>query len=62
MRKDEFITNLCEYFQEPDNILNHIDISGMNFDRDSIFKICSALSQNENLLCIHLSDNGLRKQ
>ena len=41
-------------------MLNHVDLSGMAFNRESLISIATALSGNEMLQGIHLSDNGLR--
>lgn len=42
-------------------MLNHLDISGMNFSNEQLLQVAdTALCQSENLLAIHLSDNGIR--
>ena len=51
---------MVEYFNNEDSMLNHVDLSGMSFNGDSLISIATALSGNEMLQGIHLSDNGLR--
>ena len=42
-------------------LLNHIDLSGMNFSNEQVLQAAeAALCQSESLLAIHLSDNGIR--
>ena len=55
-----FVESMCEYLTNPYNVLNHIDLSGMGFNQDSLLSLGSALSNNDNIQSIHLSDNGLR--
>ena len=46
-------------FLELTDLLNHLDISGMNFDDKSLIKLCEVMSCCPNLMVIHLSDNHL---
>lgn len=56
----EFVDNICEYMKKND-ILNHVDLSGMNFNNDQVLQVAdTALTFSESLLAIHLSDNGIR--
>lgn len=56
-----FVDTICEYVSDDKNMLNHIDLSGMDFSKDSLFTLCKALSLNDTyLMGIHLNDNGIR--
>ena len=57
---EQFVDNMVEYFNNENSMLNHVDLSGMSFNGDSLISIATALSGNEMLQGIHLSDNGLR--
>ena len=39
--------------------INHINFSGMNFQREQIFELIDILRDCEFLLALHLSDNGI---
>lgn len=41
-------------------MLNHLDISGMNFGKEELKALCATLSQSDTLISIHLCDNSLR--
>jgi len=41
------------------DILNHLDISGMNFDQENLIKIVTSLADISPLVAIHLSDLGI---
>ena len=62
MYSEEFVENMVAYFSNDDCMLNHVDLSGMSFNHDSLLSIATALSGNEMLQGIHLSDNGLRQR
>ena len=51
---------MCKYIAHPLNILNHLDLSGMNMGGDALLAIGTAVSANDNIQTVHLSDNGLR--
>jgi hypothetical protein len=46
-------------FFELTDLLNHLDISGMNFDDSSLITLCESLSCCPNLMAIHMNDNNL---
>ena len=56
---EEFLENFTE-FLENTRMLNHLDISGMNFGKEELKALCATLSQSDTLISVHLSDNGLR--
>ena len=56
---EEFVENMIEYLAATEK-LNHLDISGMNFDHHSLIELCSVISGMEYLLSIHLCDNDIR--
>jgi hypothetical protein len=58
---EDFMENFNEYLENT-KMLNHLDISGMNFGKEELKLICATLSANETLLAIHISDNGLRSE
>ena len=41
------------------DILNHLDISGMNFDQENLIKIVASLADIGPLVGVHLSDLGI---
>ena len=76
---EEVVENLINLVSNS-NVLNHIDISGMNLGRDfnpdqfslldepdghcshaPILSLALAIATNDNMLAVHLSDNGLRQ-
>ena len=54
-----FVDLLCEYLEAHD-LLNYLDISGMNYDRKSIIRICNHIARSKFLLSVHMNDNGIR--
>jgi len=50
---------MVEYLKVTD-ALNHIDLSGMNFQKEQLHELCEHLCGSPNLLAIHLNDNGLQ--
>lgn len=46
-------------FFEVTDLLNHLDISGMNFNDQSLITLCESLSCCPNLMAIHINDNAL---
>ena len=40
-------------------ILNHLDISGMNFTNEGIIQICQAVAKSAFICSLHLNDNGI---
>ena len=46
-------------FFELTDLLNHLDISGMNYDDRSLIMLCESLSCCPNLMAIHLNDTNL---
>ena len=56
----DFVNHLCEFIKK-NELLNHLDVSGMNFSKEQLLLVAeAALCQSESLLAIHLSDNGIR--
>ena len=53
-----FVKEMKTFFETTD-LLNHLDISGMNFDDSSLITLCESLSCCPNLMAIHLNDNHL---
>lgn len=58
---EEFAETLWEYITK-NEVLNHLDISGMNFSDEQLIQISKAASQSEGLIAIHMSDNGIRAE
>ena len=54
-----FVDLLCEYLVKQD-MLNFLNISGMNFGREQIVKICNHIARSKFLLSVHMNDNGIR--
>ena len=46
-------------FLQNTELLNHIDLSGMNLGAKNLTMICENLYVSPSLLAIHLSDNGI---
>lgn len=55
---EQFIKNIVEFFHGSD-LLNHVNLSGMNFNKMSILKVCEVLSCCPTLMAIHLNDNNI---
>ena len=51
----KFVRDICLFLDLTD-LLNHIDISGMNFDDHSLTQVCEKLACCPNLMAIHLND------
>ena len=54
-----FVDLLCEYLDSQD-MLNFLNISGMNFGREPLVKICDHIARSKFLLAVHMNDNGIR--
>lgn len=54
----QFIANMNKFFTKT-NLLNHLDMSGMNLEPKSIISLCETLCCCPNLMSIHLNDNGI---
>lgn len=46
-------------FLELTDLLNHLDMSGMNFDEKSLIRLCETMATCPNLMAIHLNDYQL---
>jgi Ran GTPase-activating protein (RanGAP) involved in mRNA processing and transport len=57
----QFVRDMKSFFELTD-LLNHLDISGMNFNDQSLIMLCESLSCCPNLMAIHLNDNNLMEQ
>jgi hypothetical protein len=49
-------------FFELADLLNHLDISGMNFDEQSLITLCEVMFCCPSLMGIHMNDNHLNEQ
>jgi len=49
-------------FLDLTDLLNHIDLSGMNFDSHSLIQVCEKMATCPNLMGIHLNDFHLLDQ
>jgi len=54
----KFVRDICLFLDLTD-LLNHIDISGMNFDDQNLTQVCEKLACCPNLMAIHLNDYHL---
>jgi hypothetical protein len=54
----KFVKDMCLFFELTD-LLNHIDISGMQFDNQSLLNLCENMATCPNLMVIHLNDSHL---
>ena len=45
-----------EYLETVDK-LNHLNVSGMNMEEQSVLQICELVQKSKNILVLHLSDN-----
>ena len=54
----KFVKDLCLFLDLTD-LLNHIDVSGMNFDTPSLIKVCEKMAVCPNLMAIHLNEYQL---
>lgn len=52
------LENLDELFSNG-IILNHFNMSGMNFTMDKIKLLCESIIKNDMLMSIHMNDNGI---
>ena len=57
----KFVKDMCLFFDLTD-LLNHVDMSGMNFDSHSLIQICEKMATCPNLMAIHLNDYHLLDQ
>ena len=46
-------------FYNESDLLNHLDLSGMNYDKENLIKICEGISCCPNLMGIHFNDNNI---
>ena len=53
-----FVSNMSLFFDLTD-LLNHLDMSGMNIDSKSLIKLCEKMAVCPNLMAVHLSDYQL---
>lgn len=56
----EFVDKLNFYLKK-DRKINHIDLSGMQYDSLSFVKLSNTMSQMPTLSSVHLNDLGLKK-
>lgn len=49
---------MVAFFSESD-MLNHVNFSGMNFNKSNLLRVCEVLSCCPNLMAIHLNDNHI---
>ena len=54
----KFVKDMCLFLDLTD-LLNHIDVSGMNFDNANLIKVCEKMAVCPNLMAIHLNDYQL---
>ena len=54
----KFVKDMCLFFDLTD-LLNHLDMSGMNFDSNSLIRVCEKTATCPNLMAIHLNDYHL---
>lgn len=52
----EFVANMCEYFDKTE-VLNHIDLSGLNFGAQQFSELMQSLPNVKFLEAVHLNDN-----
>jgi hypothetical protein len=55
----QFVNDLCEYIDAQD-ILNHLDISGLGLERVDISRICDKIALSNFICSVHLNDNGIK--
>jgi hypothetical protein len=53
------VEHLIEYIEAQD-ILNHLDISGLGFQKEDIRRICETIALSNFLCSVHLNDNGIK--
>lgn len=54
----EFVDNIT-YLMQSGRILNHVNFSGMNFDRPNLIRISESFTQSNLLTAVHMNDNGI---
>ena len=54
----KFVKDMCLFLDLTD-LLNHVDLSGMNFDSHNLIKVCEKMAVCPNLMAIHLNDYQL---
>jgi len=54
----KFVKDMSLFFELTD-LLHHLDISGMQFDKTSLLHLCELMATCPNLMCIHLDDSQL---
>ena len=54
----KFVKDMSVFFELTD-LLNHLDMSGMNLDSSSLIKLCEQMATCPNLMAIHLNDYQL---
>ena len=54
---NEFIDTFSNYLNK--SILSHLNVSGMNLNKDQLLKLSVSAAGNDYLIAIHLSDNNI---
>jgi Ran GTPase-activating protein (RanGAP) involved in mRNA processing and transport len=57
---EDFLETFCEYLERTKS-LNHIDLSGLSFERAQLKMLCPRLVSIKTLIGIHLSDMGIKR-
>jgi hypothetical protein len=57
---EDFFESFCEYLEKTQS-LNHIDLSGLNFEREQLQVLCPLLNAVNTLVAIHLSDMDIKR-
>jgi len=57
---EDFLEQFCEYLHGTSK-LKHLDISGLNFEREQLKTICLILVEVQSLLAVHLSGMGIKR-
>ena len=54
----KFLDNMDELFTKA-KILNHLNFSGMNFDKENLLRFCTSMRKIKFLMGLHMNDNGI---
>ena len=54
----QFVETMVKFFTLV-TLLNHLDISGMNFDKESLFSLSNVICNCPNMMAVHMNDNGI---
>lgn len=57
---EDFLEQFCEYLEQTKSLV-HIDLSGLNFEKEQLEAICPLLGKVTSLIGIHLSDMGIKR-